>query len=448
MFPGPVVILVPGTTLLTRGRSNSDGGSASKEREFPTEASETTSLLVDAGAEQPSSRVTIDNLLIRRRFLNPFTLNNAGLTLNFMNVGLAGYLLFAPVSYYLVNTLDASPAAFSAFSTLSTLPWSLKFLLGVLSDTTPVFLYRRKSWLLFGWCSYICLGIYMSRLSQPGVAETTLIFFLATCSYLLSDVCGDTMCVERGRAFEGIHNKGTLQTSGYTSRAFGSVVGALLGAVLFNKDEWGWGLSINNLFLLSALLAVFPLLPSIWFLSEIRAVYENNPDGRIRVLPPPTSSSSIKQERPGGGAPLFVPPTLRQQLSEIWRTLQLEAVYRPMAFIFSFYMLQIPNAAWTNFLLVGLKFTENELGCISVGSAVFLWAGMVVWKVGRTRNFNFLALLLFFPSNKTSWSSPLTPLVPPPPDFFFPHTVAAHLHLHYIYIIFLFCSPSAIDIAD
>jgi len=32
-----------------------------------------------------------------------------------------------------------------------------------------------------------------------------------------------------------------LQTSGYTIRAFGCVIGAVLGAILYNTDEWGWG---------------------------------------------------------------------------------------------------------------------------------------------------------------------------------------------------------------
>ena len=150
-------------------------------------------------------------------------------------------------------------------------------------------------------------------------------------------------------------------------------MGALLGALLFNKAHWGWGLSISNLFLLSALLASFPMLPSIWFLTEIRAVYENNTDGRVRVLRP---MSSLKDS-----AELFTPPTLRQQVADIWHTLQLQAVYRPMIFIFSFYMLQIPNSAWTNFLLVGLHFSDFELGLISIGSAVFMWVGMVVWKI-------------------------------------------------------------------
>ena len=242
LCPGPIIISLPNSSRFTDLQHNVGGYQEIKgdpsldglDRDDGDAATESSSLLSD-DAQPPHSRLdpfsvetkvhsvaSMHNLFISRQYLNPFSMQNAALTLSFMNVGIAGYLLYVPVSYYLVNTLDASPAAFSAFSTLASLPWSLKFLFGILSDTTPLLGYRRKSWLLIGWLAYIALGVYMSRQAQPGVAETTLVFFLATCSYLLSDVCGDTLCVERGRAFEGSWNKGTLQTSGYTSRSFGN----------------------------------------------------------------------------------------------------------------------------------------------------------------------------------------------------------------------------------
>lgn len=374
---GPTLVLVsPSIALNTR--------SAKSERlkQQYTEIKESPSdekLLIDSISDE-SSEIYKSGWGLCRQFLNPFAPQNAGLTLSFINVGIASYFLFAPVSYYLINTLNASAAEYSAFSTLAILPWALKFLFGVLSDTTPILKYRRKSWLLLGWITYILLGVYMSFQEQPSILTTTLIFFLSTCCYLLSDVCTDTLCVERGLVFESRYNKGTLQTSGYTSRAFGSVVGAMLGSLLYNTHTWGWGLSISNLFLLSALIPIFPLLPSIYALVEIRSIdciedrslsVENqSPFGGTRILSP---ADSLK------AAP-FSPPAIGDQLSSIWHTLQLQAVYRPMIFLFSFYMMQIPNSAWTNFLLVGLEFSDFQIGMVSVASCSCMWLGMIAWK--------------------------------------------------------------------
>lgn len=73
-------------------------------------------------------------------------------------------------------------------------------------------------------------------------------------------------------------------------------------------------------------------------------------------------------------------PTIRQQFLDIWRTLQLQAVYKPISFIFIYYALQIPNQAWSNFLVVGLHFSDFEIGLLTVSSTVFLWIGMILFK--------------------------------------------------------------------
>jgi len=401
MWPGPVVVKVP-DALFPAGDRSSQKALYSELPQDPRGEPDEGGEEDDEGESRSLQIYRSGGWKICRHFLNPFAVHNSGLTLSFINVGIASYFLYAPVSFYLINTLNASPAEYSAFATLATLPWSLKFLFGVLSDTTPIFKYRRKSWLLIGWLFYIAFGIFMSYQEQPSILITTLIFFLSTCMYLLADVCSDTLCVERGRVFETPLTKGTMQTSGYTSRAFGSIVGAILGALLFNTSRWGWGLSISQLFLLSALIPIFPLLPSIWYLVEIRSVHGGGDDWSIASSSPSpdprtnskssssSSSSSRWSEKQSASAAQqqseeehdgFVPPTLREQLWSIWQTLQLRAVYRPLTFIFSFYLLQIPNSAWQNFLLVGLKFTDYEVGAITVAQCVFLWLGMVCFKL-------------------------------------------------------------------
>lgn len=51
-----------------------------------------------------------------------------------------------------------------------------------------------------------------------------------------------------------------------------SLVGSVMGLMLFNKDEWGWGLSIQQLFLLNAMFPVFFIGPWVMSLRETAVV--------------------------------------------------------------------------------------------------------------------------------------------------------------------------------
>lgn len=253
-------------------------------------------------------------------FLNPYNISNAAIFLSYFNVGIAIYLLTAPLSYYLINTLNVSSAEYNAYVTLITLPWSLKFIFGSISDCNRIFGYRRKSWMLIGWIIFIFISLILSSSDQPNLALITTLSFTMTCAYLLSDVCNDAQCVERAR-YETEEIKGSLQSSAYTIRAFGSIIGATLGALLYNTPTWGWGLTISQMFTLSALIPMLTLFPFIWFLIELPVV------GLV--------------------------PTFTETYQKLWNTLQLEAVWYPMIFIYTYAVFQIPNAAWTNFLVQG-----------------------------------------------------------------------------------------------
>jgi hypothetical protein len=47
---------------------------------------------------------------------------------------------------------------------------------------------------------------------------------------------------------------------------------------------------------------------------------------------------------------------VKKQLNDIWETVQLKSVWRPMAFVYIFNVLQTPNVAWQSFLQLSLHF--------------------------------------------------------------------------------------------
>ena len=92
--------------------------------------------------------------------------------------------------------------------------------------------------------------------------------------------------------------------------------------MLYNTPSWGWGLTIAQLLALSGLIPLTNMIPSFWSLQEI--ANKNH-----------------------------ITPTFVEIYQNIFDTLQLRAVWYPMIFIYSYYIMQIPNGAWTNFLVEG-----------------------------------------------------------------------------------------------
>lgn len=280
-------------------------------------------------------------------FLNPFHVSNAAFMLSFFNVGIAMNFLNTPVSYYLITTLGISATQYSAYVALIGIPWSLKFIFGMISDGTPILKYRRKSWFTVGWSCFIAINLYLAFTGAPSVNVVISLMFLMTCAYLLADVCTDTIGVERSR-YETDVIRGSLQTSAYTIRSFGTIIGALLGTLFYNTRTWGWGLTISQCFFLSALIPMVTIIPVIFPLEEL------------------VTSNIV--------------PTVCQQFQEIWKLFQMKAVYRIVGYIFFYGTLQIPNGAWSTFLLKGLQFTDFQYGMLNVAGCVLAWVGMNIYR--------------------------------------------------------------------
>ena len=56
--------------------------------------------------------------------------------------------------------------------------------------------------------------------------------------------------------------------------------------------------------------------------------------------------------------------TIQSQLNEIWLTVQLKSVWRPMLFVYTFNLFQVPNVAWQSYLQVWLYiYTIYDIDC-------------------------------------------------------------------------------------
>jgi hypothetical protein len=124
------------------------------------------------------------------------------------------------------------------------------------------------------------------------------------------------------------------------------------------------------------------------------------------------TESSEPQEDTG---PIGTHPVLIQ-LYDIWETVQLKSVWRPMLFVYTYNLLQVPNVAWQSYLQLTLKFPPWILGLTVILGSFMTLAGVLAYKnyffktswrsiyVGTmclTTFFSLLQLVLIFQWNTT-----------------------------------------------
>ncbi|XP_047269495.1 folate-biopterin transporter 1, chloroplastic isoform X2 [Capsicum annuum] len=145
------------------------------------------------------------------------------------------------VGFYLKDDLHLDPAETAVISGFSSLPWLIKPLYGFISDSFPLFGYRRRSYLvlsgLLGALSWFLMATFVD--SKYGAAFCILIGSL---SVAFSDVVVDSMVVERARG-ESQSMSGSLQSLCWGSSACGGIVSSYFSGSLVGA----YGVRINKL---------------------------------------------------------------------------------------------------------------------------------------------------------------------------------------------------------
>ncbi|CAM9718285.1 unnamed protein product [Ectocarpus sp. 6 AP-2014] len=258
-----------------------------------------------------------------------------------------------------------------------TVPWSFKLIYGFVSDVCPIRGLRRKPYLAFGYLLSSFCYLVLALTAEVTIQSLSGLLFLATMGQIMGDVMADTLVVERARG-EAEECRGQMQATCYAIRFAGNVIGCLGGALLFNRGAWGWGLTFRQVCLIMSMMPVLVLGPAVVYLWEER-------------------SKETKGVR------------------DIWDTIQLQAVWRPMAFVYIFNIFQVPNIAWQSYLQLSLHFEPYMLGFMAAAGSIMTCLGVTAyknyffhvswrliygWSVVVTTIFSALQLVLIFGLNR------------------------------------------------
>lgn len=102
------------------------------------------------------------------------------------------------VAYHFKDVLKIEPAQLSQITSFIVLPWSLKPLLGLLTDFCPIFGYKRKIYLIL--CGFLSMFCWFSMASyEPNLSLSILCLLFINISNAFCSVLGEAIVVELAR---------------------------------------------------------------------------------------------------------------------------------------------------------------------------------------------------------------------------------------------------------
>ncbi|KAJ7954864.1 folate-biopterin transporter 1, chloroplastic-like [Quillaja saponaria] len=277
--------------------------------------------------------------------------DNVAVAMVYFVQGVLGLARLA-VSFYLKDDLHLDPAETAVISGFSSLPWLIKPIYGFISDSVPLFGYRRRSYLvlsgLLGALSWSLMATFVD--SKYSAAFSIL---LGSLSVAFSDVVVDSMVVERARG-ESQSMSGSLQSLCWGSSAFGGIVSSYFSGSLV--DAYG----VRFVFGVTALL---PLITS--------AV-------AVLVKEQPVLGSGRGQNLPLGSPDFF--QSSKQNIIQLWGAVRQPNVFLPTLFIFLWQATPQSDSAMFYFTTNALGFTPEFLGRVKLVTSIASLLGVGLYN--------------------------------------------------------------------
>jgi folate/biopterin transporter len=245
------------------------------------------------------------------------------------------------VSFFFKDELGLTPAQVAALMGIVAIPWVIKPLFGFLSDSLPLFGYRRRSYLiisgLLGTVSWLLLATVVHSAWQATAAIA-----LGSLAIAVSDVIVDSLVVERARK-ESQSDAGSLQALCWGATAVGGVITAYLSGLLLEH------FTTRTIF---AITATFPLI-----VSAVAILISE-----VRVLEQPNLSAT------------------RQQINQVRQALSQKQIWLPVAFLFLWQATPSSDSAFFFFTTNGLGFEPEFLGRVRLVTNLAALLGIWIFQ--------------------------------------------------------------------
>ena len=296
----------------------------------------------------------------------PMTPETSAIALVYFVQGVIGLASLAK-SFFLKDELHLSPAEAAVVMSISSLPWLVKPLWGFISDTVPLFGYKRKSYL----CLMGVVGcVAWSTLSQ-GVSvvdnrwTASFLFAVGSLSIAFSDVLIDSIVVERARESEDNSTTGSLQSLCWGMVAFGGIASSYFSGELVEEKGSAF---------VFACTAVFPLLiaGAAFLVKEERKDFSTSSEREEET----TTALKEELEKNGGS----VVEAGKETLSTLWSVVKQKQIWGPALFMYLWQATPSPGSAMFYFSTNELHFSPEFLGRVSFARSLAALGGVGLYN--------------------------------------------------------------------
>jgi folate/biopterin transporter len=252
------------------------------------------------------------------------------------------------VSFFLKDRLGLSPAEVASLVGIAMLPWTVKPLYGMISDSFPIGGYRRRPYLVLSSLLGSIAWLGMAMVVETPLAATIAIA-LASLSVACSDAITDALVVQRAR-LETEGDAGSLQSFSWAAVSVGAISSAYFGGFVLER----WGTQV-----------VFEITAALPLLVAIAAF-------AIADLPvKPGDSNDLDGTQ----------PKIEYQWHQLRQAVTSKQIWLPAAFIFLWQATPSADTAFFFFTTNELGFNPEFLGTVRLATSL---AGLVgVWIFQR-----------------------------------------------------------------
>ena len=248
------------------------------------------------------------------------------------------------ITFFFKDSLGLNPAEVATITGITFIPWMIKPLYGFISDSFPLFGYRRRSYIIasgiLGFISWLALALIVDDVWGAAIA-----ILITSLSVAISDVIVDSLVVERARE-ESIAQAGSLQSLCWGASALGGLITAYLS---------GWLIEVFGINGVFEITATFPLLVSAvaWLIAEEKSDIDNI-EGRKALI--------------------------SAQIQQLWQVIKQKSIYLPIAFLFIWQATPTSESAFFFFSTNELGFEPEFLGRVRLVTSVASLVGIFIFQ--------------------------------------------------------------------
>lgn len=269
--------------------------------------------------------------------------------------GLLGISRLA-LSFYYKDTLHLSPVDMTYISSIAAIPWIIKPFYGFISDTFPLFGYKRKSYIalsgILGTISWVMLTFLATLDNKTPIIYSVLLVSMSSLSIAFSDVLVDAIVVSKS---QDQSQAGSLQSLCWSASAIGGLISSYLSGHLL--QQYG----IPTVFALTAMMPLAMAATSVLMREDKSNTMKENHDVILEAKP--TSLHLLKQ-----------------QAYNIKNVLSNKQILYPLLFIIIWNIIPSDGSALFYFQVNELHFKPEFLGTLGLVSSLSSLIGIVIYN--------------------------------------------------------------------